>query len=147
MMAATLGHAHEFKSGDLEITHPYARPSRPGQLNGSAWFGVNNAGSTGDRIIGVQSEVAKHTEIHDMDMQGGVMRMFKVDGVDVPAGGHVKLGEGNKLHVMLLELEQPLKAGDRFPLTIQFEHAGSVPVEVWVEEPRDGAATHGHSHH
>lgn len=149
LSAAVYGHS--FQLGELHVTHPYARPTTAGIQNGAAWFGVKNAGAQDDRVVGVQSDVAEHAEIHDMAMENDVMRMFRVDGIRVPAGQSVKLGEGNKLHVMLLGLKQPLQVGDKFTLTIEFEHAGKLPVEVWVEQPKakgqQGAGEAHHHHH
>lgn len=143
--------AHSVEAGDLKVIHPNAKPSRPGVLSSAAYFGVKNQGASDDTIVSVSSEVAKHTEIHDMKMENDVMRMFKVDGVVVPAGQTLTFGTNNKLHVMLMELVKPLNVGDKFTLTIEFEKAGKVPVEVWVEEPKTaGAATGaaaGHEHH
>ena len=132
--------AHSVEAGDLKIIHPNAKPSRPGVLSSSAYFGINNQGSSDDSILSVSSDVAKHTEIHDMSMDNDVMRMFKVDRVSIPAGQTLTLGENNKLHVMLMELVKPLQVGDKFTLTVHFEKAGAVPVEVWVLPPKTAAA-------
>ncbi|THJ33472.1 copper chaperone PCu(A)C [Lampropedia aestuarii] len=140
--------AHSAEAGELTIIHPNAKPTRPGVLSSAAYFGVQNKGSDEDKILSVRSDVAKHTEIHDMKMENDVMRMFKVDGVSIPAGQTLTLGKDNKLHVMLMELKEPLKVGDKFTLTITFEKAGEVPVEVWVEEPKAAdAAAAGHEGH
>ena len=148
---ASVAHAHSFKAGDLEVLHPYATASRPGQQNGAAWFGVTNNGDAADRIVDVRSTVAKQTEIHDMTMENDVMRMFRVDGVDVPAHSTVQMGDGNKLHIMFMELNAPLKEGDKFPVEVVFEKAGVVPVEVMVEAAKKPSAQHkadehAHSH-
>lgn len=149
LLVAASASAHSFKIGDLEVIHPHARPTTPGIQNGAAWFGVKNAGASDDRVIGVESPIADHAEIHDMTMDNDVMRMFKVDGVPVPAGETVTLGKGNKLHVMLMGLKQPLKEGDAFDMTVHFEKAGSVPVQVWVEQPSaaSGAKQHQDDQH
>lgn len=144
-VAAAAAQAHGFKVGELSISHPYARPSLPGVPNSAAWFGVRNDGKEADRVVGVKADIAQRAEIHDMKIENDIMRMFQVEGVDIPAGQTVTLGDGNKLHVMLLGLKNPLAVGDRFPLTIQFEKAGAVEVEVWVEAPKKAdAAEHGH---
>ena len=148
MVAGATVQAHGFAVGDIAITHPYARPSLPGVPNGAAWFGIQNRGSQNDRIIGAKAAVSSYTEIHDMKLENDIMRMFRVDGIDIAAGQSITMGDGNKLHVMLLDLKQPLKVGDKFPMTIEFEKAGRVDVEVWVEAPRkSGMAPKGHEHH
>ncbi len=74
------------------------------------------------RLVGASSPVAKIVEVHQMTMTNGVMKMFPVDGVDVPAGKTIKLGPGS-YHMMLMNLQQPLSAGDKVPLQLIFESA------------------------
>jgi hypothetical protein len=73
-------------------------------------------------------------EIHAMSMDGDVMRMRQIDGIDLPAGGMVELKPGG-FHLMFMELKAPLQAGTRFPLTLRFEKAGELAVTVAVETP------------
>jgi copper(I)-binding protein len=124
---------HEFKSGSLEIDHPWARQTAPSQANGSAYFTIHNRGNEPDRLVGVQSGIADTAELHSntMDAQG-VMRMRPLDAIEVPAGGEAALEPGGN-HVMLMGLKHPLDVGTTFPLTLVFEKAGEVPVEVKVE--------------
>jgi copper(I)-binding protein len=89
--------------------------------------------------------VSRTVELHEMKMDGDVMRMRQVAAVDVPAGGSVALEPGG-LHVMLLGLKAPLKEGDRFPMTLRFEKAGEVKVEVHVEAAGVGPARHDMKH-
>ncbi len=81
-------------------------------------------------------------ELHEMRVDAGVMRMRDVAALEVRPGEKVQLKPGG-YHVMLTELKQPLKVGDKFPLTLTFQNAGAVEVSVWVEEMGAGAA-HGH---
>ena len=69
------------------------------------------------------------------------MKMRDVGPLEVKAGETVQLKPGG-YHVMLSELKRPLKAGDKFPMTLEFENAGAVEVSVWVEEMGAGGA-HG----
>lgn len=135
--------AQSFKAGELEVTQVKAPASRPGQTNGMVRFAVKNHGAAADRLVGVRSAVAAHTELHDMKMDGEVMRMFRIDGIDVPAQSAVELGNGNKLHVMLLQLKEPLKQGEQFELMLQFEKAGELPVQVQVQDVRGGHGAKG----
>ncbi len=91
--------------------------------------------------MSVSSPVAGVAEIHEMRLDAGVMKMRDVGTLEVKAGETVQLKPGG-YHVMLSELRQPLKVGDRFPLTLKFENAGAVEVSVWVEEMGAGGA-HG----
>jgi copper(I)-binding protein len=98
------------------------------------------------RLVAASSPVAGVVEIHNMKMEGGVMRMFAVDGIDLPANRTVKLASGG-YHVMLLDLQRTLKAGERVPLKLTFELAGGKreTIELAVEvRPVTGVPKHGH---
>ena len=135
---ALAAHAHSFKVGELTIGHPYARATAPGQPTGGAYLSVRNAGAAGDKLVSATAEVAASVELHEMKMDGNVMRMREVSAVDVPAGQAVELKPGG-LHIMLMGLKTPLKQGDKFPLKLKFEKAGEVTVTVNVE---GAAASH-----
>jgi copper(I)-binding protein len=125
--------AHEFKVGDIQIIHPNARPTVAQQTSGAAYFGLNNTGKTDDRLIKVESSVAKSVEMHNMEMSGDVMKMREVEGIDLKAGSQLEMKRGGGYHIMLNGLNQALKAGDRFPMTLIFAKAGKVDVVVYVE--------------
>lgn len=129
---ALAAHAHSFKLGELTIGHPYARATAPGQPTGGAYLSVRNAGATGDKLVSATADVAASVELHEMKMEGTVMRMREVSAVEVPAGQAVELKPGG-LHIMLMGLKAPLKQGDKFPLKLKFEKAGEVTVTVNVE--------------
>ncbi len=115
--------------GPLTVADARARillPSRPG----AAWLTIRNAGGE-DRLVGAESPAAARVELHTHIHEGGVMMMRKVEGVDIPAGGEAALEPGGD-HLMLFGLKAGLKTGDRFPLTLLFEKAGAVTVEVRV---------------
>jgi periplasmic copper chaperone A len=123
--------AHEFKLGTLTIGHPWARASAGPVHNGAAYLTVQNTGAA-DSLIAVSGDVAERVELHVNQMEGDVMKMRRVDAVEVPAGGMAAL-EPSGYHIMLIGLAQPLKEGERFPLTLTFRVAGEVTVEVKVE--------------
>lgn len=77
-------------------------------------------GKSNARLVGAASPAAKSVEVHNMKVENGVMKMFPVDGVDLPAGKTVKLAPGG-YHVMLMGLQKPLNAGDQVPLRLTFE--------------------------
>ncbi|MDO9483372.1 MAG: copper chaperone PCu(A)C [Hydrogenophaga sp.] len=131
--------AHDFKAGELRVDHPYATPSAPGLKTGAVYFrAIRNRGAQNDRLLSASTPVAARVEIHRMQMDGDVMRMRAVDAVDLPAKSEVKLRHGAQdgHHLMLFELNAPLKDGDRFPVTLRFERAGTHAVMVWVQTPR-----------
>ena len=129
----SLAQAHDFKLGNIMIGHPYARATAPGQSVGGAFLTLDNRGAD-DRLLSATSEMARSVELHSMSMDGTVMRMRQVDGVAAPAGKVIELKPGG-LHIMLMGLKAPLKAGDTFPLTLRFEKAGEVTVTVNVDAP------------
>ncbi|MBC7993150.1 MAG: copper chaperone PCu(A)C [Rhizobacter sp.] len=132
-LAATAAQAHSFKLGAIEIGHPYARATAPGQPSGGGYLSLSNAGAN-DRLVSASAEVSKSVELHTMSMEGDVMRMRQVDAIEVPAGKKVELKPGG-LHMMFIGLKAPLKQGDTFPLKLKFEKAGEVTVQVSVEVP------------
>ena len=146
--AATLSLAADYTLQDLRIAHPYARPTPPGARTGGAYFTVRNAGKAADRLTRVASPAARVVELHSMTMDGTLMKMRPVAGIDIPAGGQVVLGSGG-YHVMLIDLARPLAAGDKVPLSLTFERAGTIDVVADVEPaaargaPAQGTA-HGH---
>lgn len=132
--------AHEYKLGPLEIGHPYARPTPPGAKTGAAYLSVTNRGKAADRLVQASSSVAASVDLHSMRMEGNIMRMRPEKAIEVPAGGTVKLEPNGRLHIMLEEIKQPLKKGDRIPLTLRFEKAGEIKVELSVDEPASAAS-------
>lgn len=145
--------AHDFKAGDLRIDHPYATPSRPGMTTGSVYFrSIRNTGSNADRLLSASTPAATSVEIHRMQMvQGGlgeVMQMRAVPSLEIAPGATVAMKHGTPdgHHLMLIGLTAPLKDGDRFPVTLTFEKAGTHVVNVWVQTPREVAGDPAHKH-
>ena len=125
--------AHEFKAGAITIGHPYARATAAGQPTGGGFMKFVNGGAN-DKLLSVSAEVSNSVEIHEMKMEGDVMKMRQVDGIELPASKTVELKPGG-YHVMFIGLKAPLKVGDKFPLKLKFEKAGVVTVDVNVEAP------------
>ncbi len=130
--------AHSFKVGDIDIGHPNARPTRAGQTVGGGYLLLSNGGAA-DRLVSASTAVAASVEMHSMSMDGDVMRMRQLDAIELPAGQVVELKSGG-FHLMLIGLKQPLRAGSKFPLTLNFEKAGAVVVTVHVEDAKSAAA-------
>lgn len=131
IFAATPAAAHEIKFAGFTIEHPWARASAGPARNSAAFMTIHNSGGA-DRLVAASGDIAARVELHTHMMEGDVMKMRQVEAVDVPAGGMAALQPGG-FHVMLIGLHEPLKEGDRFPLTLTFEKAGEVTVEVAVE--------------
>ncbi len=148
LCAAGQSAAHDFKLGPLRIDHPYAMPTPAGAKTGAAYLRtLRNTGDQADRLIGATTPAARAVEIHRsvIDAQN-VMRMRAIDGIALPPKADLQLRHGGEHHLMLIDLKQPLKDGDRFPMTLRFEKAGEREVMVWVQTPRGAASTHHHRH-
>ncbi len=140
--------AHDAKAGDIAIAHPFATPTIPGTTTGAAYFAaLENTGTVADKLVRVGTPVAARVEIHAMSVDAqGVMRMREVDGIALAPKAVVRLRPGAGMHLMLIGLKAPLKEGASFPMTLEFEKAGRVEVEVKVEAPKAGAAGEMHMH-
>ena len=132
-LAAAISQAHDYKIGAIAIGHPYARATGAGQPIGGGFLKLVNGGDA-DRLVSASAEVSKSVELHEMKMEGDVMRMRQVDGIALQAGQTVELKPGG-YHLMFVGLKAPLKAGDSFPMKLKFEKAGEVTVDVKVEAP------------
>ena len=113
----------------------------------AAYFVVHNKGVQADRLLAVQTPVAGKAEMHEHVHADGVMKMQQVQSVEVPAGGEVRF-EPMGYHVMLFNLGQQAREGERFPLTLTFEKAGEVELEVAVHKdaPAPAAEPAAHQH-
>ena len=127
--AATAG--NEVTVGDLAIVDAWARPPAMAGGNAAAYFVVRNDGDTADRLIGVSSPLAM-AEMHESVMaDDGTMTMNPVDGVDIPAGSSVAFERGG-LHIMFMGVAEPPAVGDTISLTLVFQNAGEVTLDVPV---------------
>lgn len=125
-------YAADYSAGELQISHPWTRELPPNSVAGATYVTVHNHGATEDRLIAAKTPRAAKAEIHTMLRLGNVIKMQKLDSVGIPSGGEIKLTPGGT-HLMLFGLQEPLVAGEHFPLTLQFEKAGEVEVEVVIE--------------
>ena len=136
--AAASVYAADAKIGSISIDDPWVRSGQAGQMTG-AFMEIKNKGGA-DKIVSASNDASKVTELHASDTTGGVMTMRKVDAMDIPANGELKLKPGG-YHIMLIGLNRPLVAGETLPIKIKFEKAGEVTVQAKV---KDKAAPAGH---
>lgn len=131
-----------FAAETVTAVNAWARSTAPGQKAAGAYMELTSPADAA--LIGVETPVAARAELHVMSMDGGVMRMRAVEKIDLPARKAVKLAPGG-LHVMLIDIRQPLKAGDKVPLTLTVRGAGGALSAIRVEaEVRSVGATSGH---
>lgn len=124
--------SHDFKVGDLTITHPSARAMLPGAQVGGGYLTIENNGSTDDRLISVTSERARSAQIHEMKITDGIMNMGELkQGLAVPAKAKTELKPGS-YHIMFMNVQKPFKKGETIKATLTFEKAGPVNVEFTV---------------
>lgn len=130
-------------AGSIDVHNARARATVGAGQTSAVYMTVRNSGSEADRLVGVASTVADKTELHTTLQEQGVMKMRPLDGLDLPAGGTAEFKPGSN-HVMLIGLARPLKVGDSFELTLRFEKAGEVRIEVPAVAPGDiPAMSHG----
>lgn len=125
--------ATDYKAGPLEIGQPWTRVTPKNAPVAGGYLKITNTGTTPDRLVGGSAEVAKRFEIHEMKMDGGVMKMRELkDGLEIAPGATVELKPGS-YHIMMMNLSRPLAKGDRIKGSLTFEKAGKVDVEFAVE--------------
>ena len=128
---AALAHSHE--KGDLQIRHPWARATPPGANVAAGYFEIRNNGKQPDRLLSASTPAAKKVEMHVTEHAGEVAKMRQLRAFEVPGRERLAL-EPNGAHLMLVDLVQPLKKGERFPMTLRFERAGEVEVQFEVQD-------------
>jgi copper(I)-binding protein len=133
LLALAPARADEVKAGDLVISQAWARATPKGAKVGGGFLTIENKGSAPDRLIGGSADAAGSVQVHEMSMEGGVMKMRPVDkGLTIDPGKTVKLAPGG-YHLMMMDLKSQLKQGDKVPVTLEFEKAGKVTVSLDVE--------------
>lgn len=134
--------AHEINFGALTVIHPWARATAPGASTGVVYLVIENTGTDADRLIGAETPRARQASFHESALVNEVMTMRELEAVRLGPKDIVSF-EPEGLHVMLFGLKAPLQAGETFPLTLQFEKAGRLTVDVIVEQNEPM----GHQHH
>ena len=126
-------HAHDFTAGPLVIAHPWTRATPKSATVAGGYLKITNTGTTPDRLTGGSTEVARKLEVHEMSMEGGVMKMRELkNGLEIPPGATVELKPGS-YHIMMMNLSRPLAKGEKVKGSLTFEKAGKVDVEFTVE--------------
>ncbi|TPW27640.1 DUF1775 domain-containing protein [Martelella alba] len=145
------GHAmsSDVKVGDLDLSDAFARATLPGAPVGGGFLTITNNGDTDDRLIAVSSDAAGVMQLHNMRMDGDVMKMYQMtDGIPVPAHETVTLAPGG-LHVMFMDLHGPLVENSTVEVELTFEKAGKVIVPFAVKgvAAREAGMDHGSMDH
>ncbi len=145
-VVAAVSSAALAQSGAPTVENPFARPSAGPAGAGAAYMTIKSHGPA-DRLIAVSTPAARTAEMHTHIRDGDVMRMRKIEAIEIPAHGAARLEPGG-MHVMLMGLHRPLKPGDAFELKLTFEKAGALTVQVPVRDMGAGSVPpHGAGKH
>lgn len=142
LLVPIAANARGYSVGSLKITAPWSRPNPPGAPTAIGYLTITNTGRSSDRLLGGTSPVVSKVEVHQMSMDGGVMKMRPVEGgLVIPPGQTVKLEPGS-YHLMLIGPQRAFAVGERIPVRLRFEHAGEVAVEFDVRSSPAPAMSH-----
>ena len=135
LLVATLGlsfsvYAQDAKVGSIKIENAYTRATVPGQQVAGGFMKIENKGAA-DQLVSASSPVAGEVQLHEMAMDGNVMKMRQVKDIVVPANGAIELKPGG-MHIMFMNIKAPLAAGETVPVKLKFAKAGEVEVKMPV---------------
>lgn len=131
---AVMAHGAPVTIGDLTLTEAFTRATRPGAPVAGGFVTIRNTGGD-DRLTGGSAAFASDVQVHEMAMDGDVMKMRQLpDGLPIPAGQEVTLKPGS-YHLMFIGLKAPLVEGEKVEVTLTFERAGAVTVPLMVLAP------------
>ena len=132
--------------GPINISLPFTRATLPNAPVAGGFLTIENTGTEPDRLISAASDIADDTQIHEMAMQGDVMKMRPLaEGLEIPAGETVVLAPGG-FHIMFMGLKQALVEGETITVTLTFEKAGAVDVLLPIEAAAADAPAAEHAH-
>ena len=140
MAFATSIQAQDAKVGAIKIENAYVRATAPGQPAAGAFMKIENSGAA-DQLVSASSPAAGEVQLHQMSMEGNVMKMGQVKDIAVPANGSVDLKPGG-YHIMLMNIKAPLKVGETVPVKLKFAKAGEVEVKLPVNAVSSGMNMH-----
>ena len=144
VVAASLA-AQATWAANISVTDAWARATVPGQQVSGAYMQIRSDADA--RLLSATSSVVPRVEVHEMRMDGDVMRMREVQAIDLPKGKTVSLQPGG-FHIMLMNLPKPIAAGELIPLTLVVESGGKKQmVEVKAEARAAGGGAMQHQHH
>lgn len=142
--AAMPAQAEDVTIGSIKISAPWARATPKGASVGGGYMTITNTGTAPDRLVGGSTDVSRRIEVHEMKIEGGVMKMrLLANGLEIKPGQTVELNPGG-YHVMFVGLKKQLMQGDHFKAALEFAKAGKVEVDFSVAGI--GAQTGGGDH-
>ena len=127
----------------VEVSDAWIRATAPGQKIAAGYMTIRNKSAQPERLVGGSSQAAAKVETHVSIKDGDIMRMREVKGYDIPPKGSFEL-KPNGSHLMLVDLKQALKEGDKVPVVLKFEKAGEVKVDFEVRPLVSSHKEHSH---
>lgn len=118
----------------ITVEQSWARASAPGSKTAAAYMTVINNSGVADRLVGASTPVANRAQFHIENDDNGVMRMREVSAIDIEPGARFSFKPGGT-HVMLVGVKEPLREGETLPLTLDFEKAGKIQVNIPIGKP------------
>jgi hypothetical protein len=147
LSAAILASTFALPAGaaNVSVSDAWARATMPGQKVSGAYMKLTS--DVDAKLVAASSPAVPRVEVHEMKMDGDVMRMREVKAIDLPKGKTVSLEPGG-YHIMLMNLPKPIAAGEVIPLTLVIESGGKKQsVEVKAEARAPGGGSMQHHHH
>lgn len=139
--------AHSFTQGDVTVTHPWSRPTPPGVSMGVGYMAISNNGESAITLVGVSTPKAESVTIHESVSSEGMMSMRPLpDGLKIPAGETVLL-EPHGYHLMLEGLEGAVARDEKIPMTLDFDNADSMEIELHTMPMDDAKGSQEMEHH
>jgi len=135
----------DFAAKGLKIGHPWTRPAALGGT-GAGYMTVTNSGKAGDTLVGIETAAARSAGVHRSAMNGQVMSMRPLPALAIAPGQTVALAPGGD-HIMMVGLTRALSQGQKIPVTLVFQKAGRVQIELSVETTRPASAAASPNHH
>lgn len=125
--------ADDYHVGAIQVDHAHVRPTVAGQSSGAAYLSIENKGKSSDKLLTISSPLAKSAEVHNTTMDGNIMRMREVSGLELQPAARVVMTPGDGYHIMLVGLKKALVPGEKVPLSLRFEKAGKLDIEAVVD--------------
>ena len=123
---------------EVVVKDAWTRPPLPPQNNIAVFMTISNAGPTARSVVSVSTPDARKAELHEVRMEGKMMKMTPIKTLQVPANGSVELKPGS-FHIMCFDLKRPLKPGDRVSMVLALGDGKKVPVAVTVRAAQDNS--------
>ena len=140
--SAVLGACTRPSPARIEVQDARAGVSAPGQSQAAAYLTIRNDGGRAERLRSIRVEGVGSATVHESDMSDGVMRMRPMPELDLPSGETVTMAPGG-LHIMLMDLKQPLRAGDKLRATLLFRQSPPLRLTIPVVSRKVLEAAHG----